>query len=120
MITNLSWLKFRLSIEKAKSLELNFLDYSNFPEKTTNSVLPKLKSTSEIDTRPLFSYQIFPKNILQFKTQWEEENRDMVAGDIIIQRIFMPPLGHGICLEFAVKIKEIFLEKHKLDFLMKH
>ena len=40
----------------------------------------------------------------------------MRKGDIIIQRIFMPPLGYGICFEFAVKVKELFLEKNKVGF----
>jgi hypothetical protein len=116
MIANLSWLKFRLSIEKAKSLEFNFSDHTNFPEKTTSSLLPKFKSLSEINTKPLFSYEIFPRNILQFKSQWGKKNRDMQKGDVVIQRIFMPPLGHGICLEFAVKIKELFLKKNRIGF----
>jgi hypothetical protein len=116
MLANLSHLKFKLSIDKAKLLEKNFTDYSNFPEQKTTSLLPKFKSVGEIDTSQLFSYQVFPKTILDFKSQWEEEKRGMKTGDVIVQRIFMPPLGHGVCLEFAVKIKQIVLEKHKVGF----
>lgn len=116
MIANLSYRKFKLSIDKAKLLEKNFFDYSNFPEQRTTSLLPQFKSVREIDATPLFSYQVFPKTILDFKSQWGEEKRDMKTGDIIVQRIFMPPLGYGICLEFAVKIKEIVLEKNKIGF----
>ena len=40
----------------------------------------------------------------------------MRIGDIIVQRAVMPPIGFGICAEFAVRIWALIGEPSKLGF----
>ena len=40
----------------------------------------------------------------------------MRIGDIIIQRAVLPPIGFGLCAEFAVRISALISEPRKLGF----
>ena len=40
----------------------------------------------------------------------------MRIGDIIVQRAVLPPIGFGICAEFAVRISALIGEPSKLGF----
>ena len=40
----------------------------------------------------------------------------MRVGDIIVQRAVLPPIGFGICAEFAVRISALFSEPAKVGF----
>lgn len=50
------------------------------------------KAIEELDLSVIFSYHIFPRNILVFWAEWQEEQREMRVGDTIVQQIYMPPL----------------------------
>ncbi len=40
----------------------------------------------------------------------------MRVGDIIVQRAVLPPIGFGLCVEFAVRISALISEPSKLGF----
>jgi uncharacterized protein (UPF0548 family) len=40
----------------------------------------------------------------------------MRTGDIIVQRAVLPPIGFGLCAEFAVRISAFISETSKLGF----
>ncbi len=65
-------------------------------------------SIHSADIEFLFSYNIFPRRVMDFVSEWSICGRRMRVGDLIIQRAFMPPLGAGICLEFAVRVTRVF------------
>ena len=63
-------------------------------------------STLNIDC--LFNYQIFPPHIMAYKTEWQNEQRDMRVGDSIVQQVYIPPIKSiSQKLIFGVRIKEI-------------
>src|SRR5688572_33158141 len=49
------------------------------------------KRLHQIDLDFFFGYNIFPSNIMTFKTQWEQEKRKMKVGDTILQQATIPP-----------------------------
>jgi hypothetical protein len=107
----------RLSLEAARALPANFTSFENFPEKTSSITLGLNKSLAGCDLRFLFDYQIFPPNVLRSVPVWRAEGRpEMRLGDVIIQRAFVPPIGGGICLEFAVRVRELFSEANRIGF----
>jgi uncharacterized protein (UPF0548 family) len=53
---------------------------------------------------------------MRAEAQWIRERRTMRIGDIIVQRAVLPPIGFGICAEFAVRISALIGEPSKLGF----
>jgi hypothetical protein len=107
----------RLSLKAARALPANFTSFNDFPEKTSSITLGSNKSLAGCDLRFLFDYQIFPPNVLRSLPEWRAEGRpEMRLGDVIIQRAFVPPIGGGICLEFAVRVRELFSEADRIGF----
>ncbi len=65
----------------------------------------------------LFDYNIFPSNILTFKTQWEKEKRKMKIGDTILQQATIPArkfLSQKII--FGVRINSIIDDEDRKGF----
>lgn len=107
----------RLSLKAACALPANFTSFNDFPEKTSSIILGVNKSLTACDLRFLFDYKIFPPNVLRSVPEWRAKGRpEMCLGDVIIQRVFVPPIGAGICLEFAVRVRELFTEANRIGF----
>ncbi|MCG2794018.1 MAG: DUF1990 domain-containing protein [Weeksellaceae bacterium] len=86
-------------------------------EKITEIDIETKKSINGIDLKFLFHYKIFPDNILIFKTQWNDENREIKIGDTILQQVFIPPLkSFSQKIIFGVRIKEIINEENRKGF----
>jgi hypothetical protein len=89
-------------------------------------LLPQKSSTIDVDTSVqlhninldfFFNYNIFPSHILNFKTQWESENRKIAIGDTIVQQVFIPPVkALSQKLIFGVRINRIINESHRRGF----
>jgi hypothetical protein len=71
---------------------------------------------SSADIEFLFEYNIFPPTIMDFVAEWVVCGRPMRAGDVIIQRAFIPPIGAGLCLEFGVRIVKVYDEETRRGF----
>jgi len=94
-----------LTIPKARSLPPNFTtDPRRFPEKISTLPLDANGPLESRNTAFLFNYEIFPSHILRHSAEWQAEQRPMHPGDIILQHAYMPPLGAGLCMDFAVRI----------------
>jgi len=92
-------------------------DKARLIEKNTEIDIDTKKSVTEINLKFLFDYQIFPDNILIFKTQWNDENREMKIGDTILQQVFIPPIkSFSQKIIFGVRIKEIINEENRKGF----
>ncbi len=113
------------------SQERNFKSYLNFLKH--RKIIPydksKLKrkeseihieSNSDIKNLNLnffYNYNIFPKNIMAFLTEWRVENRNMRVGDTIVQQIHVPPSElFSIKLICGVRIREIISEPNRQGF----
>lgn len=105
-----------LSFEAARALPRNFVSFQELPERTTSISLGVPGPISRWDTSFLFEYDIFPQTIMRSLTEWRVAGRSMSVADIIIQRVLFPPIGWGLCLQFAVKIKCLFQEHKKIGF----
>lgn len=68
-----------------KSKPVMKYDKDKLIEKITETKLDTNKPLDELNLDFFFDYNIFPNNILIFKTQWNNENRKMEIGDSIIQ-----------------------------------
>jgi hypothetical protein len=104
------------SFEEARALSRNFEDARSLPEKLTSVELGAAVPLAELRTDFLFDYDVFPKTILRSAAEWHKGGRAMQVGDMIVQRAFFPPTGFGVCMEFAVRVAEIFRTETKLGF----
>ena len=92
-------------------------DKTRLVKKVTTISLSTTKTISELDLTFLFNYQIFPDNIMAFKTQWQDENREMKVGDTIVQQACLPPVkAFSQKIIFGVRINEIINLPNKKGF----
>jgi hypothetical protein len=105
-----------LTFEEAQNLSPNFSPVATLPEKTSEISLGHFGSLTSFRTDFLFAYDIFPRFLMRAEAQWIRERRTMRIGDIIVQRAVLPPIGFGICAEFAVRISALISEPSKLGF----
>ena len=105
-----------LTVEEALTLGSNFSSAATLPEKTSDIALGDPGPISYHRTDFLFAYDIFPRFLMRAEAQWIREVRAMRVGDIIIQRAVLPPIGFGLCAEFAVRISALISEPRKLGF----
>ena len=105
-----------LTFEEAQNLSPNFSPAATLPEKTSEISLGHFGSLSSCRTDFLFAYNIFPRFLMRAEAQWIRERRTMRIGDIIVQRAVLPPIGFGVCAEFAVRISAFIGEPSKLGF----
>jgi uncharacterized protein (UPF0548 family) len=97
-------------------LTSNFSSPATLPEKTSEIALGHFGSVSSYRTDFLFAYDIFPRFLMRGEAQWIRESRAMRVGDIIVQRAVLPPIGFGVCAEFAVRISALISEPSKIGF----
>lgn len=80
----------------------------NLKHKTSTKQIKSMLNLESIDLKDFFNYKIFPANILQAYTQWENEDRYMQVNDTIVQQIQIPPIiGFSQKIIMGVRIKEI-------------
>ncbi len=90
---------------------------SDLIEKTTSIKIQTKSAFEKINFALLFSYRIFPKNIMSYLTEWQSENREMRVGDTIVQQAFIPPfLKLSQKIIFGVRINEIISERNRVGF----
>src|SRR5690606_20079861 len=100
-----------------KSKEMMSFDKTKLVDKTTEIIINTPKQLNEIDLSFFFNYEIFPANIMIFKTEWSDENREMRMNDTIVQQAFLPPnKTFSQKLVFGVRICEIINEENKKGF----
>ena len=105
-----------LTVEEALTLNSNFSSAATLPEKTSEITLGYSGPLASYCTDFLFAYDIFPRFLMRADPQWIRERRAMRVGDIIVQRAVLPPIGFGLCAEFAVRISALISEPSKLGF----
>ncbi len=105
-----------LTVEEASTLSSNFSSAATLPEKTSEIALGYPASISSYRTDFLFAYDIFPRFLMRAEAQWIRDGRAMRVGDIILQRAVLPPIGFGLCAEFAVRISALINTPSKLGF----
>jgi hypothetical protein len=99
---------FKKHLDFLKTKLIMNYDKSRLTEKSTTININTTKKIDELNLNFLFDYQIFPDNIMTFKTQWADENRTIKIGDTIAQQVYIPPtkiFSHKII--FGVRINEI-------------
>jgi hypothetical protein len=103
-------------LESAKGLTRNFVSLRGSREQTASIFLANNGPITSYETQFLFDYDIFPAFILRYKTEWEQNSRQMREGDVIIQRVMVPPFVFGVCLDFAVRVTAIYQMQERLGF----
>ncbi len=65
----------------------------------------------------IFSYRIFPPEIMKAYTEWDHHGRTMEPGDTIVQQVHLPPWPRfSQKVVFAVRVKEVFREPRRVGF----
>src|ERR1044072_6012266 len=105
-----------LTVEEALTLGSNFSSAAKLPEKTSDIALGYSGLIKDHRTDFLFAYDVFPHFLMRAEAHWIREGRAMPICDIIIQRAVLPPVGFGLCAEFAVRISALISEPRKLGF----
>ena len=109
--------KFKKHLDFLKTRKAMTYDKTMLTEKTTTIDILTTKKLDQINPDFLFDYQIFPDNIMTFKTQWADENRKMKIGDTIAQQVFIPPTKtFSLKIIFGVRINEIIDQADKKGF----
>ena len=104
-------------LEDLKSKPVMNFDKSNLVEKATEIQIETSKNLDEIDLSFFFNYEIFPENIMVFKTEWNDENREMKIHDTIVQQAFLPPIkSFSQKIIFGVRISKIIDEENRKGF----
>ena len=92
-------------------------DKTKLNEKTTTIDIKTEKTLGQINLGFLFSYNIFPSNIMTFMTEWGKEKRKMKIGDTILQQAFVPPTKtFSQKIIFGVRINNIIDEVDRKGF----
>lgn len=108
---------FKKHLDFLKTIEVMSNDKTSLTEKTTSIDLKTTKKLEEINLDFFFDYQIFPDNIMTFKTQWKDEKRKMKVGDTIVQQVYIPPTKiFSQKIIFGVRINEIIDQVDKKGF----
>ena len=109
--------KFKKHLDFLKmKLVMNY-DKSKLTEKNTTININTTKKIDELNLDFLFDYQIFPDNIMTYKTQWKDENRKIKIGDTIAQQVYLPPIKtFSQKIIFGVRINEIINQADKRGF----
>jgi len=105
-----------ISLHDAKGFAANFSNARALPERTSAIDLGVSGPIRDWRTSFLFGYDIFPRRIMRFEAEWKTAGRSMQVGDVILQRAVVPPIGFGICMEFAVRICSLIEEDRRLGF----
>lgn len=104
-------------LEYFKTKTVMNYDKKQLTEKVTIQEIETRKNINEIDLEFFFNYEIFPKNIMSFRTQWNDENRKMEIGDSIAQQTNIPPiLNFSQKIIFGVRINEIIDDANRKGF----
>ncbi|MCB0476686.1 MAG: DUF1990 family protein [Crocinitomicaceae bacterium] len=83
--------KFSKHLAFFKSKKVIPYDRNLLKEVVSEIKLDQVENFDQLNFSLLFDYKIFPKNIMEGFGQWQEENRSMQEGDILVQQIFIPP-----------------------------
>lgn len=109
--------KFKEHLDYLKTKKV--MDYvkSRLTEKITIIDIDTTKKIDQLNLDFLFDYNIFPDNIITFKSQWSEENRKITIGDTIAQQVYLPPTKtFSQKIIFGVRVKEIIDQADKKGF----
>ena len=109
--------KLHKHLENLKSKSVMKYDKNKLIEKLTAIKIETTKSLEELNLDFFFAYNIFPSDILIYKTQWNLEHRSMNIGDTIVQQAFLPPnksLSQKVI--FGVRIHQIINEENRKGF----
>lgn len=109
--------KFKQHLDFLKDKKVMDYDKSRLTEKITTIDIETTKNFDQLNLDFLFNYQIFPDNIMTFKTQWSDENRKMKIGDTIAQQVYIPPTKtFSQKIIFGVRINEIIDQVDRKGF----
>ena len=111
--------RLRELLPEFKTLPLSYDAHTVLEERDSTVEItrdPAVKDLSSHDFKFLFEYDIFPRNIMAFAGEWQEQGRRMQEGDVIVQQAFLPPLPLSVKLVFAVRVLKVFREPAKVGF----
>ncbi len=98
--------KFPKHLEFFKNQKIMEYERDNLNEKISKIEIDC--EFSKLNLNFFFNYEIFPESIINSLCQWNYENREMAAGDTIVQQAFLPPVkSFSQKVIFAVRIHEV-------------
>lgn len=109
--------RFNKHLDILKTKAVMDYDKKNLVEQISTIVVNTNKRLKQLYLTFLFNYQIFPENIMTFRTQWEAENRSLNVGDTIVQQVYVPPNKiFSQKMVFGVRISEVVNQSNKKGF----
>lgn len=105
-------------LPQMKNAALSFADASELPNRRIQRQIDR--PGRDVDLRQcnldfFFAYDVFPRSILKFFGEWQLENREMRAGDTIVQQAQLPP-GWGAHFIFGVRVLSVYREATRAGF----
>jgi len=111
--------KLKHLLPEFKTLPLSYDADTVLQERESTLEIPHSAAVTDLsshDFKSLFEYDIFPRNIMAFAAEWQEQGRPMREGDVIVQQAFLPPFPLSVKCVFAVRVLKIFREPTKVGF----
>lgn len=109
--------KFNTHLQRFKTKSIANYNKNSLIEKSNSIQISSAQNFEDLNFQLLWNYEIFPKHILDFASEWELDDRGMQVGDTIVQQIFMPPINNmSVKLICGVRIKQIFDELNLKGF----
>ena len=108
--------QFEKLLEELKSLAVMTFEKKNLVEKISSVKIDSRKKIDELDLAFFFDYQIFPKTIMKYQTQWELEKRSMRVGDTVLQQVNILPFTFFPKIIFGARITSIIAERGRKGF----
>jgi hypothetical protein len=102
-----------------KTLPLSYDADTVLEERESALEIPQPAAVMDLlshEFKSLFEYDIFPRNIMAFAAEWQDQGRPMREGDVIVQQAFLPPFPLSVKCVFAVRVLEIFREPTRVGF----
>jgi hypothetical protein len=109
--------KFKQQLDFLKTKKVMDYAKSRLTDKISTIDIDTTKKLDQLNLDFLFDYQIFPDNIMTFKSEWTDQGRKMQIGDTIAQQVYIPPTRiFSQKIIFGVRINEIIKQADKKGF----
>lgn len=108
---------FKKYLEELKQAPVMNYEKDQLREKISSIEIENCSHLNQLNLQFFFDYHIFPQYILSAYTQWNDEQRNMQAGDTILQQVYLPPIPKlSQKALFGVRIKDVSHEEKRAGF----
>lgn len=104
-------------LQRLSCAPLSFQDAGGLPRVKRETLVCRLPcDLNACDLDFFFDYDIFPRSVLEFVSQWRLERRAIRVGDVVAQQARFPPGAFSLKLTFGVRILSCYRSEEAAGF----